>query len=132
MTFGHLLVHGSPGLKKRAIQACAAAVWPVYWLVINGISGTLGEASKACVAIIHHVAALFRAIGVLNQAIIQALVPLLEPIGWAWAIGVVVFPVYYVATHWNVCESYGCLAMLGRACLWAPFWLVYWAMYFFE
>ena len=130
ITFGHLLVNGRPGWKRRLIQLVASALWPAYWLVTHGVVGTSRVVAKACIELIHQLTAVFRAIGVLNKAIIEFMVFLLEPIGSAWAVGVVVFPVYYVATYWNACESNGCLAVLGRACLWAPFWMVYWAMYY--
>jgi hypothetical protein len=32
MTFGFFLRHGRPALKRRCLQAGAAALWPIYWL----------------------------------------------------------------------------------------------------
>jgi hypothetical protein len=44
VTFGFLFRNGKAGLKSRAVQTVAAVLWPVYWVTIHGLVGTISLA----------------------------------------------------------------------------------------
>jgi hypothetical protein len=92
-----------------------AAIWPLYWLVVHGVTGTV-------VFIARQVGIMLNAISV---GLVTAFEPLVPALQWIWAVGLVLFPAFYLATQWGACSGWGCLTTLVFSLIWAPFWPVY-------
>ena len=83
----------------------AAALWPAYWLVYIGPTEMLRRL----------IAAFFTEDGAV----------LVFGLAAVYCFILLMFPAYYISKSWDTCSGSGCLWMIARAVIWAPFWPAY-------
>ncbi len=107
-TFGHLWRHGRSDLRHRAVYCLAALAWPVYWLVIYGVEASVRTAIAPL------------------KASLETVEPVTVAAGAVWCLGALFFPAFYIARHWETCETWDCsLGIVAKALIWTPFWPAY-------
>jgi hypothetical protein len=119
MTFGHLLRVGRRSLSSRVLQLGASLGWPLYWLVVVGIPGTIRIVGSGLVSIFAAVVSIFTALDELfgRRG---------ETLRWLYFLPLVGFPMFYIYGHWQPDDSWtNDFVVILKAFLWAPFWPVY-------
>jgi hypothetical protein len=119
ITLGYLIRHGRSSMRRRLLQAVAAIAWPLYWLVIIGVPGTIAVLLSAVGEILCSVVSLFsmadRSLGRPG-----------ETLRWVYFLLMVGFPLFYIYGHWKIDSSWWSdVVVIAKAVLWAPFWPVY-------
>jgi hypothetical protein len=128
ITAGHVWRHGRKRIARRIIQLIACLLWPIYWIFVFGLIGTIELIVKSAIALI---AVFYSGIEAVVAGFFRTLAAILasveKPIVALWSVGTVFFPAYYLATQWKTCSTPWCGYVFGKALIWAPFWPVYFA-----
>jgi hypothetical protein len=95
----------SQGPRSYVLGFAVVLLWPIYWLVDVGPTEILRRL----------VAAFFTEDGAVSIFCLIALYGLI----------VLMFPAYYIAKTWDACAGLGCVGILAKAAIWAPFWPAY-------
>lgn len=92
--------------RYRLVEAClAASLWPAYWLVYVGPTEMLRRL----------IAGFFTEDG---AVLVFGLIAV-------YCFIVLMFPAYYISKSWDTCSGSGCVWVIAKAAIWAPFWPAY-------
>lgn len=121
LTLGFYLRQASGRYRNATI---VAAVWPAYWLVIHGISGTIlivmGSGFRIVHSLLDHLSALVDKI--LTYA--SRVIVVYEEGWWAFYIAIALFtPGAIIYRHWASCTGLGgCSLFILQSIGWGIIW----------
>ena len=100
ITLGYLIRHGRNSTPRRILQLLAALAWPLYWLVIVGVPGTVAILLSAMGDVLRSGASLLATTD-------EALGRPGETLRWLYFLPLAAFPMFYIYGHWKVDELVG-------------------------